>query len=203
MERHAQLHLTKHTFSGAVHFFVSYSPFFQRAVLITVFERISSHSFKHNNTSFIMKYSYTLLTLISASMVVAAPAPFVGTGPVVAAGTENVVIPTTSFERREVAAVQDFGKRALRLRGALLAARGGKGNADVQDEAAANAAQGKDKGKDAAVAEGAQAKDQGKNVDAQAGECPRNTQRSGRSDFKIEQAAADQQNAHEAAAGMT
>ena len=84
-----------------------------------------------------MKTAYPLLSLLSASMVVAAPAPFVGTGPVVAAGTENVVIPTTNFGRREAAVVEDFGKRALQLRGALLAARGGQGkgnakNADAQ-----------------------------------------------------------------------
>ena len=105
-----------------------------------------------------MKTAYPLLSLLSASMVVAAPAPFVGTGPVVAAGTENVVIPTTNFGRREAAVVEDFGKRALQLRGALLAARGGqgKGNAKAEDEAAAadDQAQGQD---DAATAEEAQA----------------------------------------------
>lgn len=105
-----------------------------------------------------MKTAYPLLSLLSASMVVAAPAPFVGTGPVVAAGTENVVIPTTNFGRREAAVVEDFGKRALQLRGALLAARGGqgKGNAKAEDEAAAadTQAQGQD---DAATAEEAQA----------------------------------------------
>lgn len=101
-----------------------------------------------------MKNVYPLLTLLSTSLVAAVPAPFVGTGPVVAAGTENVVIPTTNFGRREEAMVHDFGKRALRLRGALLAARGGQGAAAVNDNEANQ--------------EAAQAKAKGKNADAQA-----------------------------------
>jgi hypothetical protein len=121
-----------------------------------------------------MKTIYPLLTLLSTSLVSAAPAPFVGTGPVVAAGTENVVIPTTNFDRREAAIVQDFGKSALQLRGALLAARGGQGNANANNDAA-----GGDQADGAAQA--AQAKGKGKNADAQA--------------------AADQQAAQDAAAG--
>jgi hypothetical protein len=57
---------------------------------------------------------YTLITLLSASMVAAAPAPFVVSGDVAAIGST-----TASLGRREA---QDFGKRALQLRGALVAA---------------------------------------------------------------------------------
>ena len=95
--------------------------------------------------------SISILTLLTASLVSAAPAPFVGTGPVVAAGTENVVIPITNFGRREALA-EDFSKRALELRGALIAARGGQNNqqdaaAAAADPAAEDAQNGKAKGK--------------------------------------------------------
>lgn len=108
----------------------------------------------------------SILTLLSASLVAAAP--FVGTGPVLTTGTEGVALPATQFGRREEAIVQDFSKRALRLRGALLAARHGQGqgqgngagNADaatvvVDGQTQTQAAQGKAKGK-------------GKNANAQA-----------------------------------
>lgn len=125
----------------------------------------------------------SLLTLLSASLAVAAPAPFVGTGPVVAAGTENVVLPSTHFSRREEALVQDFNKRALKPRGALLAARGGKGNGNGNGNAEADAANAEDDAavvddeaqlqEDPAAAEEGQGKakgkGQGKNAQAQAG----------------------------------
>lgn len=126
-----------------------------------------------------MKTSISILTLLSASFVAAAPAPFVGQGPVVAAGTENVVIPSTNFGRREEDVVQKFGERALKLRGALLAARGGMGkdngnadaevanaegaaaagNNDAQDQAAQDAA--------AAAEDAAQGKGKGKGKNAE------------------------------------
>lgn len=115
----------------------------------------------------------SLLTLLSASLAVAAPAPFVGTGPVVAAGTENVVLPATHFGLREAAIVEDFSKRALKLRGALLAARGGKGNGNANAEANADDAAVVDDEaqlqEDAPAAEEVQGKGKGKNAQAQAG----------------------------------
>jgi hypothetical protein len=114
-----------------------------------------------------MKTVYSLLTLLSTSLVVAAPAPFVGRGPVVAARTENVAIPVTNFGRREAAIMQDLGKRALRLRGALIEARTGQGIADVAADPAAvpsDPAQAQAKGKDAAASDAA---DQKKKQDAQ------------------------------------
>lgn len=119
--------------------------------------------------------SISILTLLSASLVAAAPAPFVGTGPVVAAGTENVVIPTTNFGRREEAIVQDFGKRALKLRGALLAARGVQGNGDAvadaanAEDAAAAAGDQAQLGQDAQDNGKGKGKGKGKNADGQAG----------------------------------
>jgi hypothetical protein len=130
-----------------------------------------------------MKTSISILTLLSASFVAAAPAPFVGQGPVVAAGTENVVIPSTNFGRQEEDVVQKFGERALKLRGALLAARGGMGkdngnadaevanaegaaatgNNDAQDQAAQDAAA----AEDAAQGKG-KGKGKGKNAEKQA-----------------------------------
>jgi hypothetical protein len=133
-----------------------------------------------------MKTSISLLTLLSASFVAAAPAPFVGQGPVVAAGTENVVIPSTNFGRREEDVVQKFGERALKLRGALLAARGGMGkdNANADAEAANAedaAAAGNDGAQDQAAQDAAAAEDaaqgkgqgKGKNADKQAAQAGR------------------------------
>lgn len=159
MERHAQLLTFQFILwcrALSVHFFLS------RAVLAYIFGTPRFILSIIKGTTFIMK-NISLLTLLSASLVAAAP--FVGTGPVVTAGTENVAIPSTQFGRRE-AAVQDFSKRALKLRGALLAARGGQGqgkgagNADAEtvvvdaqtqaDDAAAQAkGKGKGKGKNA------------------------------------------------------
>jgi hypothetical protein len=104
-----------------------------------------------------MKTVYPLLTLLSASMVAAAPAPFVVSGDVAAIGSA-----TTNLGRRDV---PDFGKRALQLRGALVAARGQK---NAEDTAAANdqAQQQQDAAPGAADEE--QAKGKGKK-DAQAG----------------------------------
>ena len=84
-----------------------------------------------------MKHVYPLITLFSAALVVAAPAPFVKPGPVVTPETEGVIIPNTNFERREEAFVADFSKRALKLRDALLVARGGQAknnNAQAQND---------------------------------------------------------------------
>lgn len=130
-----------------------------------------------------MKTSISLLTLLSASFVAAAPAPFVGQGPVVAAGTENVVIPSTNFGRREEDVVQKFGERALKLRGALLAARGGmgkdNGNADAEvANAEGAAAAGNNDAQDQAAQDAAAAEDaaqgkgkgKGKNAEKQAAE---------------------------------
>jgi hypothetical protein len=103
-----------------------------------------------------MKTVYPLLTLLSASLVVAAPAPFVVTD--TGASTANLV-------RREAAIAQDFGKRGLQLRGALVAARGSQKVAEEDTAVAEDDAQNQ---KDAAAEE--QAKGKGKNADAQAAE---------------------------------
>jgi hypothetical protein len=102
------------------------------------------------HTTFIMKSSIAILTLLS-TLAAAAPAPFVGNG-------RAVALPSTNG--------------ALRLRGALLAARGGS-EAEVAsaeeaaltpEDAAVDEALGKGKGKnDAAVVEDPQAKGKGKN----------------------------------------
>ncbi|KAF1920825.1 hypothetical protein BDU57DRAFT_534566, partial [Ampelomyces quisqualis] len=70
-----------------------------------------------------MKTVYPLLTLLSASFVAAAPAPFVVTG--------DTGVATANLGRRGKATVHDFGRQALRLRSALIAARGKQENADV------------------------------------------------------------------------
>jgi hypothetical protein len=121
-------------------------------------------------TTFIMRSSISILTLLSASLVVAAPAPFQGRGPVVAAGTEGVVMPTTNFGRREAAVVEDFSKRALKLRGALVAARNGQGKSNDNGNADAQAAD-DEAGQDAAAAEDA-AQGKGKNADKKKGMFP-------------------------------
>jgi hypothetical protein len=122
-----------------------------------------------------MRSSISILTLLSASFVVAVPAPFQGKGPVVAVGTENVVMPTTNFGRREAAIAENFGKKTLKLRGALLAARNGqsKGNdaqAGSEDAVAGDdqAAQDAAAAEDAAIGKG-KGKDKGKNADEQKG----------------------------------
>lgn len=114
-----------------------------------------------------MKLEYSLLTLLSASLVAAVPAPFVVTDPVVATGTEHVAVPVNGLVRRQQVSVYGFRKRTLELRDALLAARGGqrqnqdsdddqKENAgDAQEQAAEDEqAAGKGKGKGKGNAEG-------------------------------------------------
>jgi hypothetical protein len=90
-----------------------------------------------------MKSVYPLLTLLSASLVAAAPAAFVVTDAMVAA---DIAPSNTDFNRREV---RHFDSRALRLRGALVDARGeqAKASTKVEDPAAADAEQAKGKGK--------------------------------------------------------
>jgi hypothetical protein len=131
-------------------------------VLIILFEHTSFRSFQQTYTPpFIMKTVYPLLTLLSASLVVGAPAPFVVSSDV-AAGTGSAGLATRTLSRREDAVVADFAKRALQLRGAIVAAR----NNQKDDAAEANdAAEGKD-----AAADKEQAKDQGKEADAKASE---------------------------------
>lgn len=104
-----------------------------------------------------MKTVYPLLTLLSASIVAAAPAPFVVTGDVAAIGSA-----TTNLGRRDV---QDFDKRTLQLRGALVAARGQK---NAEDVAAVDAQAQQQQDAAAGVADGQQAKGKGKK-DAQDG----------------------------------
>jgi hypothetical protein len=127
-------------------------------VLIALFEHASLRSFFHRFIlHFIMKY--TLITLLSASMVAAAPAPFVVSGDVAAIGST-----TASLGRREA---QDFGKRALQLRGALVAARGQK-NADANAAADAEEEAQQQQDDAAGAADQQQAKGKGKK-EAQAG----------------------------------
>lgn len=101
-----------------------------------------------------MKIEYSLLTLLSASLVAAAPAPFVVTNPVLAGGADSVTVPVTDLERRQQVSVYGFRKRNIKLRSALLAARGGRqaseDNAEgvqAAQEDAALAAPGNGKGK--------------------------------------------------------
>jgi hypothetical protein len=108
-----------------------------------------------------MKTTYALLTVLSASLVLAAPAPFVVTGDVATdAGSA-----TTTLGRREDAIVQDFAKRALQLRGTIVEAR-----TNQKDDAAAgeDAAQGEDD-----AADKQQVKGKGKDADAKAGKLAR------------------------------
>lgn len=70
-----------------------------------------------------MKIEYSLLTLLSASLIAAAPAPYVVTDSVLATGTENVAVPVTDLDQRQQISVYGFRKRTLELRNALLAAR--------------------------------------------------------------------------------
>jgi hypothetical protein len=91
-----------------------------------------------------MKNVYSLLTLLSATaLVAAAPAPFVKPGPVVTEATQGVAIPSTNFGRRE-AFVEDFSKRAVEIRNAVLANRQNGGNGGGGQ---GNQGQGKGKGK--------------------------------------------------------
>lgn len=73
-----------------------------------------------------MKIEYPLLTLLSASIVAAAPHPFVVTDAAAAAGSENVAVPVIGLDKRQQVSVYGFRKRSLELRNALLAARGGQ-----------------------------------------------------------------------------
>ena len=101
-----------------------------------------------------------LLTIVSAALVAAAPAPF-KPGPVVTDATANLAIPNTNFGRREAAFVDEFSKRALKMRDAVLSARNGQG---AQDAQAGDAAQAKE-----SKAAKKKAKQQ---AQAQAGRCP-------------------------------
>lgn len=87
-----------------------------------------------------MKTSVPLLTILSASFVAAAPAPFAGNGPAIAARAQDAAIANLNFGRREEEVVHKFGEKALKLRGVLLAARGSmaKDNANAEDAAAAD-----------------------------------------------------------------
>ncbi|KAH4250311.1 hypothetical protein HBH70_244070 [Parastagonospora nodorum] len=114
---------------------------------------------------------YTLLTLLSASMVAAAPAPFVVSGDVAAIGSA-----TEGLSRREP---HDFVKRAFPVRRATVLARGQKdANANAEEDAAAAAAAAEEEaqqqqGDAAAGADEQQAKGKGKGKgkqEAQAGE---------------------------------
>jgi hypothetical protein len=137
-----------------------------------------------------MKTVYPLLTLLSASLVVAAPAPFVVTG--------DVGAPTANLGRREAAIVHDFSKQALQLRGALVAARGGQKNVEEDAAAAEDQAQNQ---MDAADEEQAKGKGKGKNADAQAGKPNNEHVISSSTNIAADQAAKDQKKALEAAAG--
>jgi hypothetical protein len=68
-----------------------------------------------------MKHTYPLLTLLLVALVAGAPHPFVKPRSVVTAETADVVIPNTNFGRREAAFVEDFGKKAIEVRDALVA----------------------------------------------------------------------------------
>jgi hypothetical protein len=70
-----------------------------------------------------MKIEYSLLTLLSASMVAAAPHPYVVVDSAVANAAENVAVPAAGLEKRQQVSVYGFRKRTLELRDALLAAR--------------------------------------------------------------------------------
>ena len=116
-----------------------------------------------------MKIEYSLLTLLSASMVAAAPAPFVVTDPVAATGTENVAIPVTGFDRRQQVSVYGFRKRTLELRNALLAARGQRQNQASGDDENNDA---EDAQEDAAAGEQAIGKSKDKDNNEQAAALP-------------------------------
>ena len=80
-----------------------------------------------------MKNVYSLLTfLTTAALVAAAPAPFVQTE-----ATAGLEVPHTTFGRRE-ALVQEFSKKALEIRDALVARNPKKNNDQAQAQAAAN-----------------------------------------------------------------
>jgi hypothetical protein len=141
-----------------------------------------------------MKTSIPLLTLLSAALVTAAPAPFVKPGPVVTTGTENLAIPQPNIGRREV--VADFEKRTLQVRDALLVARGGKGN--IADEAVAS--------QDHQAAGEAQADQDQDAQNADAGAADQQAAQGGKKnkqDQQAQQAAASQQDAGSAASNAT
>lgn len=112
-----------------------------------------------------MKTSVPLLTILSASFVAAAPAPFAGNGPAIAARAQDGAITNLNLGRREEV-VHKFGEKALKLRGVLLAARGSmaKNNANAEDAAAAADGNAKDQAAQdaAAAAEEEQAQGNGK-----------------------------------------
>lgn len=90
-----------------------------------------------------MKYSYTLLTLISASFVLAAPAPFVETGPV---ASNNVLNTAANFGRRgeaaHVQAAPAMGGQDAQAGGNAVEQAQGKGKMAKAEQAAQDAAGG-------------------------------------------------------------
>ena len=135
-----------------------------------------------------MRASIPLLTILSATLVAAAPAPFSGHGPVVAARTENLALSNPHLGRRDDEVVQKFDEEALKLRGVLLATRSemsqdnananagaanaenaaGAANGKAQDQAAQDAAaEGQDQGK----GKGKKAEDQAAQDAAQGKQC--------------------------------
>lgn len=133
-----------------------------------------------------MRTSIPLLTILSASLVAAAPAPFSGHGPVVAARTDNVALSNPHLGRRNDEVVQKFDEEALKLRGVLLSVRSemaqdnananaGAANAEnaaganAQDQAAQDAAAAE--GQDQAKGKGKKAKDQATQDAAQGKQC--------------------------------
>lgn len=73
-----------------------------------------------------MKIAFSLLTMLSASMVAAAPHPFVVTDVAAALGSENMGVTVPGLDKRQQGSVYGFRKRTLDLRNALLVARGGQ-----------------------------------------------------------------------------
>ncbi|KAL1606979.1 hypothetical protein SLS59_002681 [Nothophoma quercina] len=153
-----------------------------------------------------MKIEYSLLTLLSASMVAAAPAPFVVTDSAVATGTENAGVPVTGLDRRQQVSVYGFRKRTLELRDALLAARGQRQNQaanDANEDDAEDAEDAQENAQEDAAAEDEQAagngKGKGNNEQAaapltppEAPAAPSNTTESAEEAAAQDQAAADQ-----------
>lgn len=81
-----------------------------------------------------MKIEYSLLTLLSASMVAAAPHPFVATNQAAANAAENAAVPAIDLSKRHQNSVSGFRKRTLELRNTLLAARGSQLQNQVMDD---------------------------------------------------------------------
>jgi hypothetical protein len=84
-----------------------------------------------------MKTTLPLLTLVSAALIVAAPAPFVKPGPVVTDATAGLSLPSTDFGRRGLV---DFNKREKAQDAQAAAAQVADPAAQVADPAAQQAA---------------------------------------------------------------